>query len=56
MFRATLATTCPVSTAELAIDMVLKRRMIPLDRSVATLTAVCEAPKPAHSTMMPGTT
>ena len=53
MLRATLATTCPVSTAELTIGIDRNRSMIPLTMSWATLTAVVDEPNPAHRMMIP---
>ena len=55
-FRARLATTWPVSTAPLRIGMVRKRSMMPVVMSRDTEIAVDDAPNPAHSRMMPGTT
>ena len=54
--RTTLATTCPVSTAELRIGSDRKRSIIPSVMSEATSTAVVDAPKPVQSRMIPGTT
>ena len=56
MLRTTLASTCPVRTDDGAIAKVRKRSMIPSFMSLETLTAVVDAPKPAHSRMIPGTT
>ena len=47
---------CPTRTDEPAIGMDLNRSTMPLDMSVATATAVVPAPKPAQSTIRPGTT
>lgn len=54
--RSTLSATCPVSTADRAMAMVRNRSMMPSAKSVDSATAVVEAPKPAHSKMIPGTT
>ena len=54
--RPTLATTCPVSTAELAIGIVWNRSMTPPTMSLHTPTAVVAEPNPVHSKMIPGTT
>ena len=54
--RATLAATWPVSTAAHAIGSERKRSITPVVMSSATATAVPAEPKPAHSTMIPGTT
>ncbi len=54
--RMTLTTTCPVSTAPLGSGIVRNRSMMPVVISRDTDTAVEDAPKPAHSRMMPGTT
>ena len=56
MLRATLATTCPVSTAEPRIGSDRNRSMMPFSMSYATLTAVVDEPNPAHRMMIPGTT
>jgi hypothetical protein len=47
---------CPVSIEDARIGIDRKRSTMPLDMSVATATAVVPAPKPAHSTISPGTT
>ena len=54
--RTRLATMWPTSTDELAMGMERKRSTMPLLMSVATATAVVPAPKPAQSTISPGTT
>ena len=54
--RATDAVTWPVRTAPDAIGSVRKRSITPVVMSTATATAVLADPKPAHSTMIPGTT
>lgn len=54
--RATLATTCPVSTDDERIGSVCSRSIMPSCMSLATDIAVVEAPYPTHSRMMPGTT
>ncbi|SLJ82780.1 Uncharacterised protein [Mycobacteroides abscessus subsp. abscessus] len=56
MLRMTLSITCPVSIAERAMDMVRNRSTMPSATSVEMLTAVVEAPNPAQSRMIPGTT
>ncbi len=55
-FRATLAVTCPVSTAKLRIGSERSRSIIPLVMSSATAIAVEEAPYPVVSSRIPGTT
>ena len=47
---------CPASTDQAAIGIERNRSTMPLLMSVATATAVVPAPKPAHSTISPGTT
>ena len=54
--RSRLAVMCPTSTEEPLIGMDRNRSTMPLLMSVATATAVVPAPKPAHSTIRPGTT
>jgi hypothetical protein len=54
--RTRLATTWPVSTAPLRIGMVRNRSMMPVVMSRETAMAVDDAPNPAQSRMMPGTT
>src|SRR5699024_7742856 len=54
--RETLAPTCPISSEPDAIGIERKRSTSPLDISCATAAEVVPAPKPAHKTMIPGTT
>ena len=46
----------PDRIADPRMGMERNRSTMPLLMSVATATAVVPAPKPAHSTMRPGTT
>jgi hypothetical protein len=55
-FRARLAAMWPTRIEELLMGIVRNRSMMPLVMSVATATAVVPAPKPAQSTIRPGTT
>jgi hypothetical protein len=55
-FRARLAAMCPVSSDDARIGIERNRSTMPFDMSVATATAVVPAPKPAQSTIRPGTT
>ena len=54
--RTRLATTWPMTTEDLASGIERNRSTIPLVMSEATAAAVVPAPKPAHSTIRPGTT
>ena len=54
--RTTLAATCPARMAGPVTSIDRKRSMMPPVMSVVTLTAVIEAPNPAHSSSTPGTT
>ncbi len=56
VLRATLATTCPARIEVAPTSIVRSRSIIPVVRSVVTLTAVPAAPKPAQSSSTPGTT
>ena len=56
VLRTRLATTCPPRTAGPPTSMERNRSMIPPVMSWLTLTAVIDAPNPAHSSSTPGTT